>query len=62
MKYFSINLTCLILEITSLSANSASLLGGLVLNIEVTYFYSDDELPAIIEVGGKDFFYLKKKL
>ena len=40
-------------EISSLSSNTGSLLGGTYLTIEGIYLYTDPSVPADIRVGGK---------
>lgn len=39
-------------EISSLNTNTGSVLGGTVLSIEGSYFFSDVNLPAVIQIGG----------
>ena len=40
-------------EITSVQPNAGSVLGSTFLTIYGKYFYSDDNLPADIRIGGK---------
>ena len=44
-------------EINIISTNTGSVMGGTILSIYGYYFYSDDNLPAIIQVGGKKFYF-----
>lgn len=39
-------------EISSLNTNTGSLLGGTVLSIDGSNFFSDVNLPAVIQIGG----------
>lgn len=46
-------------EISSISHNASSEAGGQFVDIDGLYFYSDENLPAEIEIGGKKNFNLK---
>jgi hypothetical protein len=40
-------------EINDLSTNAGSSFGGTILNINGDYLYTDDDVPAQIEIAGK---------